>query len=208
MHEPGLRERKKLATRQMISDTATKLFTDRGFDRVTVDEVAAAANVSKMTVFNYFARKEDLFFDETDDVQILIRDALAVRGRRSPLAALQALAHDLIENQHDLVKVTPRVARFWKVVSDSPALRARTRELDEELERDLGRMLAETVGARTIDPVARLIAALLFGAWRVAFREAMRRQRTGRTASQQLIRELLDRGFVAAKAAARDSPYV
>jgi AcrR family transcriptional regulator len=205
----GLRERKKLATRQRISDLATRLFTERGFDRVTIDEVAAAANVSKMTVFNYFARKEDLLFDRDDEVPQLVRDALARRGRRSPLAALQALAHDLIDTQYRLAKVTPRVAGFWKVVSDSPALRARTRELNEELERDLGRMLAETIGARTLDPVARLIAAVLLGAWRVAFREALRRQRTRpAAATKQLIRELLDRGFAAAKAAAGDSPYV
>jgi len=205
----GLRARKKLATRQMISDTATRLFMERGFDRVTIDEVAAAANVSKMTVFNYFARKEDLFFDIDDEVQNLVRDALARRGRRSPLAALQTLAHESIENQHDLAKVTPVVAGFWKVVADSAALRARTRELNEELERDLSRLLAETVGARTIDPIARIIAALLLGAWRVAFREALRRQRTtSAAASRQLIRELLDRGFSAARAAARDSPYV
>lgn len=205
----GLRERKKLATRQMISDTATRLFMARGFDRVTIDEVAAAANVSKMTVFNYFARKEDLFFDIDDEVQKLVRDALASRGRRSPLAALQALAHELIESQHDLAKVTPAAAGFWKVVADSAALRSRTRELNEELERDLGRLLAEAVGARAIDPIARMIAALLLGAWRVAFREALRRHRTGHAAAtKQLIRELFDRGFSAAKAAARDSPYV
>jgi AcrR family transcriptional regulator len=205
----GLRARKKLATRQMLSDTATRLFMERGFDRVTIDEVAAAANVSKMTVFNYFARKEDLLFDVDDEVQQLARDALSSQARRSPLAALQTFAHELIDNQHDLAKVTPAAISFWKVVADSAALRSRTRELNEELERDLGRMLAATVGARTVDPVARLTAALLLGAWRVAFSEALRRHRTlNAAASRQLIRELLDRGFAAAKAAARNSPYV
>ena len=205
----GLRERKKLATRQMISDAATRLFMERGFDRVNCDEVAAAANVSKMTLFNYFARKEDLLFDIDDEVQNLVRDALAKRGRRSPLAALQTLAHEMIEGQHDLAKVSPGSIGFWKVVADSAVLRSRTRELNEELERDLSRMLAETVGARTIDPIARIIAAVLLGAWRVAFREALRRQRTmSAAASRQLIRELFDRGFAAARASARDSPYV
>jgi len=208
MMDLGLRERKKRATRRMISDTATKLFTDRGFDRVTIDEVAAAANVSKMTVFNYFARKEDLFFDETDAAQTLIRDALAARGRRSPLAAVQTLARDMVATQHDLAKVTPRIAAFWKAVAESPALRARTRELNEELERDLARLLADSVGARTVDPVARLVSGLLLGAWRVAFREALRRQRTGHAATKQVLRALLDRGFAAARAAARHSPYV
>ena len=53
------RARKRLATRQSISDVATRLFLERGFDRVTVDEIAAAADVGRMTVFNYFPRKED-----------------------------------------------------------------------------------------------------------------------------------------------------
>src|SRR5215211_7761821 len=91
----GLRERKKRATRQLISNVATRLFMERGFEDVTVDEVAAAANVSKMTVFNYFARKEDLFFDRGDEAQRLLRAALEGRGRRSPLTALRALMLDL-----------------------------------------------------------------------------------------------------------------
>jgi AcrR family transcriptional regulator len=68
----GLRERKKAETRQTISDVATRLFEARGFEPVTVAEIAAAANVSAKTVFNYFPAKEDLFFDAEDAV----RDAL------------------------------------------------------------------------------------------------------------------------------------
>ncbi len=205
----GLRARKKRATRLMISNTATRLFTRHGFERVTIDEVAAAANVAKMTVFNYFARKEDLFFDRDDLAQTLVREALAKRGKRSPLAALQALAHEMIDEAHGLARVTPGIGAFWKVVADSPALRARSRELNEELERDLSRMLADSVGAGTVDPIARLIAALLLGAWRVAFREGLRRQRAGRgSGMQRQLRELFDRGFASARVAARDSPYV
>src|SRR5215212_7555714 len=58
----GLRERKKQQTRQLIAETARRLFTERGFDRVTVSEVARAAEVSEQTVFNYFPRKEDLVY--------------------------------------------------------------------------------------------------------------------------------------------------
>ena len=60
---PDRRSRKRLAMRQGISNTATRLFFERGFDQVTVDEIAAAADVGRMTVFNHFPRKEDMFFD-------------------------------------------------------------------------------------------------------------------------------------------------
>ena len=62
MAEPGLRERKKQQTRQLILDAATRLFVERGFDGVTVTEIARAAELSEMTVFNYFPTKEDLVF--------------------------------------------------------------------------------------------------------------------------------------------------
>ncbi|HEX4462032.1 MAG TPA: TetR/AcrR family transcriptional regulator [Polyangia bacterium] len=206
----GLRERKKRATRLRISDIATALFTERGFDNVTVDEVAVAADVAKMTVFNYFARKEDLLFDRSDEPQQLLRDKLAHRGAQPPLAALRGLVHELVAERHQLVRMTPAVASFWKVVAESPALRAHTRRLAAELERDLGRLLAETVGAPAGEPTAQLVAALLVGTWRVAFREALRRQRSsvGRAAvTRAAFLALVDRGFAAATVAARGTAY-
>lgn len=204
----GLRERKKRATRQHISDVATRLFIARGFEQVTVDDVAIAANVSKMTVFNYFPRKEDLFFDRSDDAQQLLRNALGSRGRRSPIAALRALAWDLVEQRHPITKVNRDVAANWKVVADSPALRARAFDLLEEIERELGHMLAVNVDAPADDPAARLIAATLLGAWRVAFGDALRRQRSAPVATvRKAFLELLDRGFIAASAAAYGTRY-
>ena len=64
----GLRQRKKAQTRRLIAETAMSLFAARGFDRVTVAEVAAAAEVATTTVFNYFPTKEDLFYDRQDEV--------------------------------------------------------------------------------------------------------------------------------------------
>ena len=70
-----LRSRKRLATRQAISNAATRLFFVRGFEQVTVDEIAAAANVGRMTVFNHFPRKEDMFFDREEEGRELLREA-------------------------------------------------------------------------------------------------------------------------------------
>ncbi|QFG77192.1 hypothetical protein DMB90_27655 [Raoultella planticola] len=79
----GLREQKRL-TRQQLSNTATELFIKQGFDNVTVSDIAAAAKVSKMTVFNYFPRKEELYFDRIDEIRQLLQDArnVTVRWRR------------------------------------------------------------------------------------------------------------------------------
>ncbi len=195
----GLRERKKQAMRLQISNVATALFAKRGFDNVTVDEVAAAADVSKMTVFNYFATKEDLLFDRSDEAPQLVRACLANRGARAPLAALHALVRELFEQKHHLVRMSPQVASFWKTVGDSAALRAHARKVAAQLESDLGRMLAESVGAAK-DPIAELLATLLMGTWRVAFREGLRKQKA--------FLEIIDRGFAAATAAAKGTAYV
>src|SRR5205814_1146920 len=78
--EPGLRERKKRQTRQSIADTARALFAERGFDRVTVAEVARAANVSEATVFNYFPTKEDLVFSGLEAFEAALVGAVRDRA--------------------------------------------------------------------------------------------------------------------------------
>lgn len=85
---PGRRERKKQQTRQAISDVATTLFMSRGFDAVTVAEIAAAADVAVQTVFNHFRTKEDLFFD---DLRWVTGPADAVRAApdRQAVAVLE-----------------------------------------------------------------------------------------------------------------------
>src|SRR5690242_21571654 len=74
----GLRERKKLETARAVRRAAIDLFLERGFDDVSVAEIAAAANVSKMTVFNYLPSKEDLLFmpmeEQTEEMAEVVRD--------------------------------------------------------------------------------------------------------------------------------------
>ncbi|KAA0075525.1 TetR family transcriptional regulator [Mycolicibacterium sp. P9-64] len=128
------REVKKQETRQRISDAATALFLARGFEAVTVDDVAAAADVSRMTVFNYFPRKEDLMLDRQDDLKLtLFCDAIRTRpDGQSPVDALRALVNDLRRQGHPFVRVDRDIVAWWRFVATSPALRARLRELYDD----------------------------------------------------------------------------
>jgi AcrR family transcriptional regulator len=206
----GLRERKKRATRQAISNVATQLFTERGFDNVTVTEIAAAANVAKMTVFNYFARKEDLFFDREDESRELPRAALAGRSSgESPVEALRRLAHELLEKGHPFAKLTSGTSRFWRTVEQSPTLRARAREMRDALVNDLAKLIAEAVGNSRPDAIAHLAAASIMTTWTVAYAEAQRRQRQGGTgdAVRSVFLDLIDRGFAGVRASLKGTPY-
>ena len=99
----GLREWKKRESRRRIADVASGLFIERGFDNVTIAEVAEAANVARMTVFNYFPRKEDLFLDRhadlVDDLRRAIRDR---ESGESVVAAVRRYLHELLATQHSL----------------------------------------------------------------------------------------------------------
>ncbi|WP_372504818.1 TetR/AcrR family transcriptional regulator [Streptomyces lavenduligriseus] len=173
--ELPLRERKKRETRQRISDIATDLIGKRGFDAVTVAEIARAAGVSPMTVFNYFPRKEDLFLDRIPEAAGLF--ASAVRDRapgEPPLAALRRLALRLLEERHPLGGVGDTFADFWRTVADSSALRARAREGVEEVEAALA---AAFGGAGVADP--ELSAALTMAAYRTVFVASVRRLLAG-----------------------------
>src|SRR5689334_12588425 len=141
------RSRKRLATRQGISDVATRLFFERGFDQVTVDEIAAAADVGRMTVFNHFPRKEDMFFDRDQEGRELLRAALRERDPEvSPIETLRLLAHRLIEAQSPFVTFAPESQGFIETIERSETLKARARAIRDELAQVLTVALAECVG--------------------------------------------------------------
>src|SRR4029450_10173735 len=93
--ELGLRERKKLQTRQLIAETARRLFAERGFESVTVADVARAADVSEATVFNYFPPRENLFYSglEAFEEELLT----AIRERDSGESVLTAFGRFVLE---------------------------------------------------------------------------------------------------------------
>ena len=148
------------------------LFLARGFDRVTTAEIAEAADVSKVTVFNYFARKEDIFFDRLPQAESLLTDAIRDRTEgESPLTALRRLMIRLAEERHPLGGFKQRYGHFWQTVLDSPALRSRSREALDELEDVLTRALAR----HSDDPDPRLTAALALAAYRTVYQDGISR---------------------------------
>lgn len=162
----GLRELKRERSRQHISDVATRLFLARGFDAVTVAEVAAAAEVSKMTVFNHFPRKEDLLLDREPEIRALM--TATVHGRpagTTALKALRAFTLDLAEQRHTLSGLTDAATPFLRTVAASPALLTRVREITGELETALAALLGED--ETVTDP--RLLAALTIAAYRTVY---------------------------------------
>ncbi|MFG2571698.1 TetR/AcrR family transcriptional regulator [Streptomyces sp. NPDC048481] len=179
--EPSLRERKKQATRQRISDVATRLFVARGFDEVTVAEVARAAEVSTMTVFNYFPRKEDLFLDRIPQAVEMFTEAVRRREPgRSPVAALRTLALRLLDQRHPLGGLDDDFPHFWRIVVGSPALRSRAREGAEEVEEALAEAFAQTAPEL---PDPGLAAALTVAAYRSVFVASARRLLAGEAAA-------------------------
>ncbi|MGW7259218.1 TetR/AcrR family transcriptional regulator [Streptomyces sp. NPDC054834] len=155
----GLRERKKRQTRQYISDVATGLFVERGFDAVTVAEIAEAADVSVNTVYNYFPAKEDLFFDRSSGM--VDRLARWVRGRGQGESAAAAVLRELRE---EVEVVSPRIglmsgyAAFMRVIENAPALRSRLWALAQEVQANLEATLREETGAADGDERPFLIA--------------------------------------------------
>jgi AcrR family transcriptional regulator len=169
----GLREQKKQATRKRISDIATRLFAERGFDAVTVEDVARAAEVSKMTVFNYFPRKEDLVVDRDAELLALVRDAMAAAD---PLAGLRAMFLALVRQGHPLMGAVAGAPAFWALIHSSPVLVARTWALSSALEHEIAQQLDRRDPAA---PDAMLIAAMIAASWRAIWRAAIHRVEAG-----------------------------
>lgn len=206
-NRPGLRDRKKEVTRQAISNVATRLFVERGFDNVSVADIAHEADVARKTVFNYFPRKEDLFFDREEEGRALVREALAGRGGQSPVGAVETLMRALLEQQHPLVRVTDGAVQFWRTVEQSPALSARACELQVTLAGDLAGMLADAAGRPRSDPDARLAAAMLMATLVVAYEQELRTVRETRRPGAAFL-SVMERGFAGVGAALHGTPYV
>ncbi|WP_329039565.1 TetR/AcrR family transcriptional regulator [Streptomyces sp. NBC_00178] len=180
--QPGLRERKKRQTYQAVSDAAISMFLERGFDKVSVAEVAAAADISKPTLFRYFPAKEDLvlhrFADHEDE------PARVVSGRPSGTAPLDALRRHHLDGLERRDPVTglcdvPAVLAFHRLLYGTPSLVARLYGYQSRSEDAL---------ARALDPAApvaaRLAAGQIIAVLRILAEENWRRIDAGESAGQ------------------------
>jgi AcrR family transcriptional regulator len=179
----GLRELKKRQTRQAISDTATRLFLERGFETVTIAEIAAAAHVAKMTVTNYFPRKEDLALDYHETFAAALSHTVAGRPQgESALAALRREYLAAVERHAPAIGFTGR--EFARMIADSPTLTARLRELHDQREEALAHTLAADTAPDPDDLTPRAAAALLTAAHRTLFQHVQDLTLAGRDNQQ------------------------
>lgn len=162
----GLRESKKLQTRQLIANTAMGMFVKRGFDHVTVAEVAAAAGISEKTVFNYFPTKEDLFFDEVDEREAALVDA--VRNREPGESVPAAL--ERVQSAGCRGLSSEAFARFARIIEESPALQAKELGLMARFNDALAVAIRDELGVKELD--ARIAANALIGVYWQHFRNA------------------------------------
>jgi AcrR family transcriptional regulator len=187
----GLRESKKLRTRQEIADRAMELFVTRGFDHMTVAEVAAAADVSDKTVFNYFPTKEDLFFDEIPQREAALDGA--VRGRKAGESILAALRRMQLGECARLC--SPGFATFARIIEESPALQAKELEVMARFTQVLTEAIHSEL--RVDERDARIAASLLVSVHRQFFRAARQQALAGKhgPAAVRRLRADLERAY-------------
>ena len=187
----GLRETKKLHMRQELADEAMRLFAERGFDHVTVAEVAAAVGVSEKTVFNYFPTKEDLFFDEVPERQAAL--AAAVRARKPGESILEALR--LLHAGQCPRLCSPGFVTFARIIEDSPALQAKELEVMAGFSQTLADAIRSELGVDERD--ARIAAGLVVSVHRQFFRAARKQALAGKhgPAAVRRLRADLDRAY-------------
>jgi AcrR family transcriptional regulator len=145
----GLRERKKQQTRDRIRSVARQLFVERGFERVTVAEVARAADVSEATAFNYFPTKEDRFFGGLQEFEEQLLDAIRQRGPDETVLA--AFGRFVLQPRGLLAAKDPdaveQLAAITRVIDASPALLAREQQIFAQFTDSLAAVLAAERGS-------------------------------------------------------------
>ncbi|MDQ7905394.1 TetR family transcriptional regulator [Phytohabitans sp. ZYX-F-186] len=189
MNDPGLRERKKAATRAALTDAAIRLAQERGVEHVTAEAIADAAGVSPRTFHNYFANKEEAILAAMWD---FVREVVAaIRARPARESAMEAMRHVADEMIATSVDSIDDLATRMRLMDNSPTLSRRNDALKEEVGRSVIEALAERSGTdpdRDLYP--RLLTASLHAAL-IATIEVSRGDKTGRSLAD-LLTEAFD----------------
>ncbi len=143
MQTPGRRERKKAATRQALADAALELFLERGYDQVSIRDIAEAADVSTTTLFKHFPGKEALVFDEAQDREANL--IAAVRERERDQSVVEALREYVLATWVPLT-THPQYPEFTALVSGTPALQEYGERMWTRHAAALGLAIAEDAG--------------------------------------------------------------
>lgn len=163
-----IRERQKQLTREVISDTARHLFMERGFDAVSVAQIAAAAGVSEKTVYNHFPTKEDLFYSRMESFEQELLEA--IRQRPVDQDVLEAFFGFVTQARGMLAAVEPdageQLYALQRVIADSPALLVREQQIYEGYTRALAQLIAEETNAAQSDVAPWVAANALIGVHR------------------------------------------
>ena len=171
--DEGLRARKKRLMRQQLSDTATRMFVERGFDAVRVAEVAEACGVSEKTVFNYFPTKESLVLDRLEATMASLRTGLAEPAVPPAEAALRILDRELsamtawLTGQDDPAGAARAIRRFGDLIRATPSLRAYQSDMMDQFVSVATEILAARAGMLADDPEPQIAARALLGLWHV-----------------------------------------
>src|SRR4051812_338261 len=185
----GLRERKRLRTRQLISDTATRMFLERGFDNVRIAEIAEACEVSLKTVHNYFPSKEALVLDEEDHLAEAVR-AVASSTDRSPVEAMLAVLQDRTrglargQNAKDGMAAMVAARKYFDLLEQTPSLRAYHRDSVDRLVAIAADGLAQRTGVPVHSPEIQVTAYALISLWRVQTQSVHRHAQKAQTPQQ------------------------
>ncbi|GAB3964362.1 TetR/AcrR family transcriptional regulator [Actinoallomurus acanthiterrae] len=191
----GLRERKKRWTRQRVSEVATGLFVERGFDNVTIAEVAAAADVSINTVYNYFDAKEDLVLHPEEASPQRLADIVRERGPgESAAQAVLTRLREEVRRRDRSLGLTEGFGRVFEMMRAAPTLTARLGDLGRQMTEALAVVLVEETGAAPHDPLPRVAAAQIGWFHALVFAEIGERVTAGQGPDviAKAVLELLD----------------
>jgi AcrR family transcriptional regulator len=163
----GLRERKKEKTREALARSALRLFVRRGFDHVTIEDIAAAAEVSPRTFFRYFASKEDVLFADSDAMKSRMLDVL--RDQPATATPLLALQGAMLEVATDYEARRDVIVQRHRILAATPSLRGRVAERHQGWESAITAELHDSGRSAGLDDLdLRLAVAAAATALRIA----------------------------------------